>query len=134
MRYIKEVDDLVSICFICDIRCVNRYSHIQSNITLSVLVIFALIQVFRFIPDWRFDDLMVSFATLGGVGPHIDNYDVFLLQGEGSRRWKVGAKGDYTPSSVTLEHQQEILSLLNELLQQPERYQTVLGQLLSQNR
>ncbi|WP_076413572.1 cupin domain-containing protein [Shewanella sp. UCD-KL12] len=57
-----------------------------------------LVEAFRFIPDWRFDDLMVSFATPGGgVGPHIDNYDVFLLQGEGTRRWKVGAKGEYSP-------------------------------------
>ncbi|MCG9697017.1 cupin domain-containing protein [Shewanella sp. Isolate11] len=57
-----------------------------------------LVDAFRFIPDWRFDDLMVSFATPGGgVGPHIDNYDVFLLQGEGKRRWKVGAKGQYSP-------------------------------------
>lgn len=57
-----------------------------------------LVDAFRFIPDWRFDDLMVSFATPGGgVGPHIDNYDVFLLQGEGTRRWKVGDKGDYAP-------------------------------------
>ena len=179
-----------------------------------------LIQAFRFIPDWRFDDLMVSFATAGGgVGPHIDNYDVFLLQGEGTRQWKVGAKGQYqprggdentaliddfepiidvileagdmlyippgfphcaktlttamsysigfrapsqqellsgiadhlidsntglkrfisitepkSPSTISIEHQQNMLSMLNELLQQPEHYQTVLGQLLSQNR
>ncbi|QLE85832.1 cupin domain-containing protein [Shewanella sp. Scap07] len=58
----------------------------------------ALVEAFRFIPDWRFDDLMVSFATPGGgVGPHIDNYDVFLLQGSGSRRWKVGDIGHYRP-------------------------------------
>ncbi|WP_394228984.1 ribosomal protein uL16 3-hydroxylase [Shewanella colwelliana] len=57
-----------------------------------------LVEAFRFIPDWRFDDLMVSFATPGGgVGPHIDNYDVFLLQGEGQRRWKVGPLGQYSP-------------------------------------
>ena len=57
-----------------------------------------LVDAFRFIPDWRFDDLMVSFATPGGgVGPHIDNYDVFLLQGEGKRRWKVGPIGNYSP-------------------------------------
>ncbi|GGI88951.1 cupin domain-containing protein [Shewanella gelidii] len=55
-----------------------------------------LVQAFRFIPDWRFDDLMVSFATpFGGVGPHIDNYDVFIIQGQGLRRWQVGEKGVY---------------------------------------
>ncbi|WP_144207077.1 ribosomal protein uL16 3-hydroxylase [Shewanella donghaensis] len=53
-----------------------------------------LVEAFRFLPDWRFDDLMVSFATpQGGIGPHIDNYDVFLIQGEGERRWKVGHNG-----------------------------------------
>jgi 50S ribosomal protein L16 3-hydroxylase len=45
---------------------------------------------FRFLPDWRFDDLMVSFAPPGGsVGPHVDAYDVFLVQGLGRRRWHV---------------------------------------------
>ena len=43
-----------------------------------------------FIPDWRIDDLMVSFAAPGGgVGPHRDNYDVFLCQGIGIREWCV---------------------------------------------
>ena len=51
----------------------------------------ALVEAFRFLPDWRFDDLMASFATpQGGVGPHVDNYDVFIIQGEGQRRWTVG--------------------------------------------
>ena len=50
-----------------------------------------LLQRFRFIPDARLDDIMVSFATDGGgVGPHIDSYDVFLLQVSGRRRWRVG--------------------------------------------
>ncbi|MFQ6371105.1 JmjC domain-containing protein [Shewanella sp. YIC-542] len=53
-----------------------------------------LIEAFRFLPDWRFDDLMASFATPGGgVGPHIDQYDVFIIQGEGRRRWTVGDTG-----------------------------------------
>ncbi len=44
-----------------------------------------------FLPSWRLDDIMVSFATDGGgVGPHYDNYDVFLLQGQGQRRWRLG--------------------------------------------
>jgi 50S ribosomal protein L16 3-hydroxylase len=50
---------------------------------------------FHFIPQWRIDDLMVSFATPnGGVGPHIDQYDVFLIQGMGSRRWQIGRPGE----------------------------------------
>jgi 50S ribosomal protein L16 3-hydroxylase len=50
----------------------------------------ALMQQFSFIPNWRLDDLMVSYAATGGsVGPHTDQYDVFLLQAEGKRRWQV---------------------------------------------
>ncbi len=50
-----------------------------------------IIEQFRFIPNWRYDDLMVSFASQGGgVGPHYDNYDVFLIQTQGKRRWEVG--------------------------------------------
>ncbi len=55
----------------------------------------ALIAPFRFIPDWRIDDVMVSYASDGGgVGPHYDQYDVFLIQGLGRRRWRVGPKCD----------------------------------------
>ncbi|CAG9001027.1 MAG: 50S ribosomal protein L16 3-hydroxylase [Candidatus Celerinatantimonas neptuna] len=51
-----------------------------------------LAELFHFIPNWRFDDVMVSYATeQGGVGPHIDQYGVFIIQGSGSRHWKVGA-------------------------------------------
>lgn len=51
----------------------------------------ALLEQFRFLPTWRIDDVMISYAAPGGgVGPHFDNYDVFLLQGEGQRRWKIG--------------------------------------------
>ena len=50
----------------------------------------ALLRCFSFVPQARLDDLMVSYATTGGgVGPHVDSYDVFLLQGSGRRRWKV---------------------------------------------
>jgi len=49
-----------------------------------------LIDPFRFIPDWRRDDLMVSYAVEhGSVGPHTDGYDVFLLQAKGTRRWQI---------------------------------------------
>lgn len=50
-------------------------------------------RLFDFIPQWRFDDVMVSFAAPnGGVGPHVDNYDVFICQGSGQRHWRVGDK------------------------------------------
>ena len=51
----------------------------------------ALLHQFRFVPNWRLDDVMVSFASDGGsVGPHFDYYDVFLLQAHGQRTWQVG--------------------------------------------
>ncbi len=50
-----------------------------------------LLEQFRFLPSWRIDDVMISYAAPGGgVGPHFDNYDVFLLQGHGQRRWQIG--------------------------------------------
>src|SRR6186713_69135 len=52
-----------------------------------------LLQRFAFVPQARLDDVMVSYATPGGgVGPHVDRYDVFLLQGPGVRRWRVENK------------------------------------------
>ncbi len=57
----------------------------------------ALLQHFSFIPHARLDDLMVSYAPSGGgVGPHFDSYDVFLLQGLGHRRWQISAQQDRT--------------------------------------
>ncbi len=79
-----------------------------------------LVEAFRFLPDWRFDDLMVSFATpKGGVGPHIDNYDVFIIQGEGRRRWTVGDIGQYQPrdndpSSPLIEDFEPIIDIVME--------------------
>lgn len=60
-----------------------------------------LIAPFKQLPQWLFDDLMVCYsAPKGGVGPHIDQYDVFIIQGSGKRRWRVGAKdtGQYNES------------------------------------
>lgn len=57
----------------------------------------ALLNQFRFIPDSRLDDLMISYATDGGgVGAHFDSYDVFLLQASGKRRWRISAQKDLT--------------------------------------
>lgn len=54
-----------------------------------------LMQRFRFIPDARLDDVMISWASDGGgVGPHFDSYDVFLLQASGRRRWRIGRQKD----------------------------------------
>jgi len=55
-----------------------------------------LISLVNFIPRWRVDDVMVSFSTpQGGVGAHLDQYDVFILQGEGKRRWQVGSPDNH---------------------------------------
>ena len=55
----------------------------------------ALLQQFDFIPHARLDDLMVSYAPDGGgVGPHFDSYDVFLLQGQGQRLWRISEQTD----------------------------------------
>lgn len=62
-----------------------------------------LLEHFRFLPNWRIDDIMISYAAPGGgVGPHYDNYDVFLLQGHGRRRWRIGQMCD--SESPLLEH------------------------------
>ena len=62
-----------------------------------------LLEQFRFLPSWRIDDVMISFAAPGGsVGPHFDNYDVFLLQGHGKRHWQIGQMCD--SESKLLEH------------------------------
>ena len=70
-----------------------------------------LIAPFRFIPNWRIDDVMVSLAAdQGGVGPHFDQYDVFLIQGLGRRLWQIGAHCD--ADTLLLPH--EDLKLLSE--------------------
>lgn len=54
-----------------------------------------LLRHFTFLPSWRIDDVMISYAAPGGgVGPHFDHYDVFLLQGQGRRRWRIGSSCD----------------------------------------
>ena len=75
------------------------FSHLgEENWTLLVQAVdhwheqaATLVEPFKCLPLWQFEDLMISYATHGaGVGPHIDNYDVFIIQGKGCRRWQVG--------------------------------------------
>ena len=69
----------------------HNWTLLVQNVDLWVPEVAALLDHFSFLPRWRIDDIMVSFAADGGsVGPHFDNYDVFLLQGEGQRQWSVG--------------------------------------------
>jgi 50S ribosomal protein L16 3-hydroxylase len=75
----------------------KRWTLLVQGVDLHDDGVHALLQRFRFLPDARLDDLMVSVATDGGgVGPHVDSYDVFLLQAQGRRRWQVAPPGDAT--------------------------------------
>lgn len=68
-----------------------RWSLLVQGLDLHLDGARAMLERFRFVPDARLDDVMVSFATDGGgVGPHVDSYDVFLLQIHGTRRWRIG--------------------------------------------
>lgn len=90
----------------------------------------ALLQQFRFVPDARLDDLMISFATPGGgVGPHFDSYDVFLFQASGRRRWKIGLQKDFTlqqgvPLKIlqNFEADEEFVLEAGDMLYLPPRY------------
>jgi len=90
----------------------------------------ALLEQFAFVPRARLDDLMVSFATDGGgVGPHFDSYDVFLLQAQGQRRWRIGRQKDLTlqpdvPLKILRDFQPEQEWVLEpgDMLYLPPRY------------
>lgn len=89
-----------------------------------------LMQQFRFVPDARLDDLMISYASDGGgVGPHFDSYDVFLLQAHGQRRWRIGRQKDLTledgvPLKILAKFEYEEEYLLNpgDMLYLPPLY------------
>ncbi|MEO8060393.1 MAG: cupin domain-containing protein [Burkholderiales bacterium] len=74
-----------------------RWTVLVQGLDLHVNAAHELLQRFRFVPDARLDDLMLSYASDGGgVGPHVDSYDVFLLQVQGRRRWRIGRVKDKT--------------------------------------
>jgi 50S ribosomal protein L16 3-hydroxylase len=85
---------------------------------------------FRFVPDARLDDLMISWASDGGgVGPHFDSYDVFLFQAQGRRRWRIGRTDDLTlqpglPLKILRHFQPEDEFVLEpgDMLYLPPRY------------
>jgi 50S ribosomal protein L16 3-hydroxylase len=79
--------------------CIGAWSLLVQGVDRYIDEVDELTQLVNFIPNWRLDDVMISFSNEGaGVGPHTDEYDVFIIQGKGSRRWKVGLPGDYTDS------------------------------------
>lgn len=71
------------------------WSLLVQGLDLHVQAAQELLARFRFVPDARLDDLMLSYASdQGGVGPHLDSYDVFLIQVQGRRRWRIGRARD----------------------------------------
>jgi 50S ribosomal protein L16 3-hydroxylase len=76
--------------------CLGAWSLLVQSVDHFIPEADELMRAFDFIPHWRMDDLMVSFSNKGaGVGSHLDQYDVFIVQGKGSRRWQVGLPGDF---------------------------------------
>ncbi len=71
----------------------SHWTLLVQDVDKFVPQVAELLHQFRFIPDWRIDDVMISYAAdQGSVGPHVDNYDVFLLQTHGRRRWRINTQ------------------------------------------
>lgn len=76
--------------------CIGAWSLLVQGTEQYIPEIDDLFEEFSFVPYWRMDDVMVSYSVKGaGVGAHIDQYDVFLIQGKGKRRWQIGKPGDF---------------------------------------
>jgi 50S ribosomal protein L16 3-hydroxylase len=76
--------------------CSGAWSLLVQSVDHFIPEADELMRAFDFIPHWRMDDLMVSFSNKdAGVGSHLDQYDVFIIQGKGSRRWQVGLPGNF---------------------------------------
>ena len=74
----------------------REWTVLVQGVDLHDEAVHALLQQFRFVPQARLDDLMISYASDGGgVGPHFDSYDVFLLQAHGRRRWRIGRQKNF---------------------------------------
>lgn len=107
-----------------------NWTMLVQGVDLQNDAVHALMNRFRFIPDARLDDLMISFASEGGgVGPHFDSYDVFLLQAQGRRRWRIGRQKalqlrDDTPLKILANFEPEAEYVLEpgDMLYLPPRY------------
>ena len=108
----------------------REWTLLVQGVDLHNDAVHQLMQQFRFVPEARLDDLMISYATAGGgVGPHFDSYDVFLLQAHGRRRWRIGRQKDLTlkegiPLKVLAEFEPEEEFVLEpgDMLYLPPRY------------
>ncbi len=107
-----------------------EWTLLVQGVDLHSDAIHDLMNRFRFIPDARLDDLMISYASDGGgVGPHFDNYDVFLLQAHGRRRWRIGRQNDLSlrpnmPVKIlaNFEPEQEFVLEPGDMLYLPPHY------------
>ncbi|HEY3859934.1 MAG TPA: cupin domain-containing protein [Gammaproteobacteria bacterium] len=85
----------------------DRWTLLVQDVDKYVPAVAELLEPFRFIPGWRIDDVMVSYAADGGsVGPHVDAYDVFLLQMVGMRRWDISTAVQCEKTAPGLELKQ----------------------------
>jgi 50S ribosomal protein L16 3-hydroxylase len=106
------------------------WTLLVQGVDLHVPAAHALLHGFSFLPAARLDDLMISYATDGGgVGPHFDSYDVFLLQAQGRRRWRIGRQSDFelqegVPLKILrhFEPEQEFVLEPGDMLYLPPRY------------
>lgn len=106
------------------------WTLLLQGIDLQHDAVHALMNQFRFVPDARLDDLMISYASDGGgVGPHFDSYDVFLLQAQGRRRWRIGPQKDLSlqpnvPLKILthFEPEEEFVLEAGDMLYLPPRY------------
>ena len=87
----------------------TRWTVLVPNIEKHLPEFRLILEPFRFIPDWRIDDLMISYAApQGSVGPHVDAYDVFLLQALGRRRWQINTRA-IAPDNVLPDSELRLL-------------------------
>jgi 50S ribosomal protein L16 3-hydroxylase len=108
----------------------KKWTFLVQGVDLHDDGVNAVLQQFRFVPDARLDDVMISYATDGGgVGPHFDSYDVFLLQAHGQRRWRIGRNKDLTlqpgvPLKILQNFEAEVEFVLNpgDMLYLPPKY------------
>ena len=99
----------------------TNWTLLVQSVNLWHRICAKLLNEFKFIPEWRLDDIMISYASeSGSVGAHIDHYDVFLIQLTGTRRWTVGAPNaevnflESDPNGNQIEHFETII---DEILQ-----------------
>ena len=106
----------------------NEWSLLVSDVEKLLPEFQQYLQPFRFLPDWRIDDLMISYAPVGGsVGAHVDQYDVFLLQADGTREWQI----ETTPRERSEPSVSQTIALLGDF-EANETWQLQRGDILYQ--